>query len=146
MNNRLGMFILYSVAPVTFLLTTFGERVDELASALLLMHFAKRIFEVMFVHIYSAPIPIFTVLYLSATYISIALLFKVELSQELVADPGLRMLGVVMWVRGQLVNGWHHWLLRILRTNGRPCSGADGDDKRHYFVPEGGLFEFILFP
>ena len=66
----------------------------------------------------------FTIGYMSGFYANIR-----------VPDANLA-LGFVMWIIGEIINGYHHYLLSQLRTPTR----------KEYKIPEGGLFEYVVCP
>ena len=138
--SRLGMFVLYFLPVITA--TVFA--LPYLASASLpqwlvfaavFIHFAKRTYEVLFVHKYSGSMQPFTFVIIVVTYALIAGLISALNVQAIATLDALAIIGVVFFIIGQIGNFYHHKLLADLRKDG------DG-----YHIPRGGWFERATCP
>lgn len=139
MSSRVGMFILYFV-PIPVHLALAADTLAQaslsqlLLSAAVVGHFAKRCLEVLFLHKYSGPIGILTVLQITTIYSLASALAGYLLAQA----PALDLLfaaGAVVFLIGEAGNFWHHKILADLREK---SSG--------YFIPEAGLFRHATCP
>lgn len=103
------------------------------------VHFVKRVIEVLFVHIYSSRTDLETVIAVGSAYTltNILDLLVVRNIPESVFSKGLTSFGIVCFIAGEVINGYHHWLLRKMRLN--------KTDKK-YHLPTGGLFNYALVP
>ena len=61
--------------------------------------------------------------------------FQVHTLGQPISNP-IFMLGVLVFAFGELLNGYHHWLLALVRPPG----------VRTYGVPRGGLFGWVASP
>ena len=177
MPSRTGMLIIYSPALVTsaaMLATAPAINGREaLVAGMLVVHYAKRVFETAFVHRYSGMIESGSAYFISIFYSLIALLIGLQ-TQNVPASvyagaPGaLLPVALGMYVVGQLGNAYHHLQLSNMRRP--PAAGQDAtptveptpatatataaDDApppaspvaRGYAVPRGGLFECVAAP
>jgi hypothetical protein len=88
-----------------------------------LFHYVRRILEILFVNSYSRPTP----LRVPVT--------KVRSLGQPTSNP-IFILGVLTFAFGEVLNGYHHWLLARLRPLG----------VRIYVVPRRGLFSWVACP
>lgn len=116
----------------------------DIAQALNMAHFLKRVFEVCFIHIYSGKANVEAVCVISAAYAITTLLDLLTVARlpENAFSSQLTKYGIVCFVVGELVNGYHHWLLRQMRLNRR----VSHFNKGAYTLPRGGLFNFVINP
>lgn len=169
--SQRGMLIIYTPAFATAaaLLATspaINGR-EALVAGLLLVHFGKRVFEVLCVHVYSGSMG--PMCYFIATfYALLTLLICVQTQHvpaELYARPASEAalpMALGFFAIGELGNLYHHWLLAGMRTlaatldsvpatpptsselvDGPPPSPAT---PKAYHVPRGGLFELVAAP
>lgn len=143
-TGRTGMLIIY--APSLILLgwliraAHLSSSRDLLVKGLLLVHFLKRVLETLFVHKYSGSVSLATSSFIGVYYSLVsALLASLHCNQP--SDPAA-LLGVGLFVVGQLGNLYHHVLLSNLRGPKAPS----GDRKSAYVVPRGGFFEYVAMP
>lgn len=140
MDSRWGMFILYFVPIPVQLLAARTYLADPSIVQLLLMaavclHFAKRCWEVLFLHKYSGPIDRLTVLQITLSY-SFASFVLGSLHRTTIASiDGLFLIGLVLFGIGEYGNYYHHRLLASLR-----------EQASDYFIPKGGLFRYVCAP
>ncbi|CAD6226675.1 unnamed protein product [Miscanthus lutarioriparius] len=117
----------------------------HLLSAAMAVHFLKRVLEVLFVHRYSGSMPLATSLLIAGCYLfnGGAMIYVQHLSRGL-PEPSMDLLypGVLAFAVGLAGNFYHHHLLSHLRAD----SGGDGDDKKGYKIPTGGLFGLVTCP
>lgn len=137
---RLGMFILY-FAPI---LALYISARDYLPHASLiqwvvflsvLIHFAKRVLESLFLHRYSGPIGLFTTA-LIAVFYSFASFLIGYLNRNPIETPDVWFyLGGVLFITGIVGNFIHHKILADLRKH-----------SLDYFIPKNGLFKYVACP
>jgi len=102
--------------------------------------FFKRCLEVAFVHHYSGTMPKDNANGIGIFYTLITAL--VALTATPLADiqsERLLQIGLVLFAIGELGNGYHHYLLRMLRQTKR-------SNDRNYVPPAGGLFSVVATP
>ena len=101
--------------------------------------------QVLFVHRYSGSMPLATSLLIAGCYLfnGGAMIYVQHLSRGL-PEPSMDLLypGVLAFAVGLAGNFYHHHLLSRLRAD----SGGDGDDKKGYKIPTGGLFGLVTCP
>ncbi|KAF0907951.1 hypothetical protein E2562_022337 [Oryza meyeriana var. granulata] len=145
LTSRQGMLVAYVpalvVAAASFAVPGVVEGVrTQLLSAVLTVHFLKRVLEVLFIHQYSGSMPFNTAVSISSSYflITTTMIYTQHLTAGL-PDPPLDLLypGVVVFAVGIAGNFYHHFLLSRLRTKG-------GD--KAYKIPTGGLFGLVTCP
>ncbi|KAF3785498.1 Steroid 5-alpha-reductase [Nymphaea thermarum] len=140
-SSRRAMLLCYTpaflVAAASFTLTGNHPRSLLLSSALLL-HFLKRILEVLFVHKYSGGMALNSASIISFGYATSTfwMVYCQSFAQGL-SDPkiDLKFLGVLLFLLGVAGNFYHHDLLARLRKEG----GG-------YKIPTGGLFPLVVCP
>ncbi|KAL6647024.1 hypothetical protein ACP70R_014461 [Stipagrostis hirtigluma subsp. patula] len=113
----------------------------QILSAVLAVHFLKRVLEVFFVHRYSGCMPLTTALLICSCYLfnTVAMIYVQHLSRGLPEPPvDLLYPGVVVFAVGLAGNFYHHCLLARLR--------GDGGGDKGYKIPKGGLFELVTCP
>lgn len=147
-SSRNGMFIIYFFPLLTYLfgyLTADFEPVlyHKLVFFAVIVHFLKRCLEVFFVHRYSGNISIWTALLISWGYSSVA--FTIHESVNKMTTPSMlnessivftSIAGISIFIIAQILNLYHHILLRNLRS----------ENKGEYKIPEGGLFKYVNCP
>ncbi|KAI9345927.1 3-oxo-5-alpha-steroid 4-dehydrogenase-domain-containing protein [Pilaira anomala] len=112
----------------------------DLAHLFALIHFSKRVFEVLFVHIYKSKTDLETAISISSTYTitTVLDLLVVRGIPNYVYSDTVTRCGIFLFIVGELINLYHHVLLRNMRTKGQNAKG--------YSLPKGGLFNFVLAP
>jgi 3-oxo-5-alpha-steroid 4-dehydrogenase len=103
-----------------------------------LFHFVRRIFEVSVVNSYSRPTPLRALMLIAFLYGGVAAscaFFQVRTSGQPTSQP-IFILGVLTFAFGEVLNGYHHWLLARLRPLGVLI----------YVVPRHGLFGWVACP
>ena len=86
-----------------------------------LFHFVRRILEILFVNSYSRPTPLCALVIIGLLYAGAATscaFFQVRILGQPISNP-VFMLGVLVFAFGELLNGYHHWLLARLQRAGR---------------------------
>lgn len=135
-----GMAFLYfvpivvlTIAGWSYLLNaTFVQWAVYLA---VVLHFMKRVLESLFLHRYSGPIDWSTTVLIACVY-SLASGMLGFVNREPLPAPDLWFsVGVFLFVVGVAGNFYHHKLLADLRKN-----------SLEYFIPKGGLFEYVVCP
>ena len=113
----------------------------DLIRLLVLVHFAKRLFEVLYIHIYSSKTDLTTTFSILISYTSSTLfdLLVVRTMPENVFSSKLTTVGVLLVIFGESCNAYHHVLLRRLRL-------VNGTETKKYILPRGGLFDYCVAP
>ncbi|KAI3809302.1 hypothetical protein L1987_25273 [Smallanthus sonchifolius] len=141
--SRNGMLLVYTPAFLVGLASLMAFRGRDLRFVMvisaLIVHFFKRVIEVLFVHKYSgymaleAAIPIC----LSYTISTVTMIYTQYLSQaSLEPLVDLKHVGATLFLVGIVGNFYHHWILSSLREKG----------DRQYKIPTGGLFDLVICP
>lgn len=123
-----------------------------MAAVCLIIHFAKRTLEVLYVHVYSGRSGLEVMVPIGVLYVfdSAVILHsagpRAELGEVVALSPRL-VLGLAMFGVGQLGNLYHHILLARLRRPGQQGSTlVKGGPGGRYVLPNGGLFELVATP
>lgn len=113
----------------------------DLVHLLVTLHFVKRVLEVLFVHVYKSKTDLETAISVMAAYTTTTL-FDLLVVKRIPNDmycSKMTTYGVIFFVVGEVVNAYHHILLRKLRFNRKA-------NKSGYSLPRGGLFDYCLTP
>ena len=156
--SRWGMLILYVPSAIvgTWIVVSHSRNAAgnsplwlRPASALLTIHFWKRVLEVLFVHVYSGSMAVES-LFISVVYTTYTWLIA---SREVGWNDDsnrLQMLcGVAFFVLGTMGNLYHHLLLASLRTvksSGAKKQAGGSSSSGSYQLPYGGLFDLVVAP
>lgn len=143
-SSKLGMLMIYSPALIwaswelyKAVEASVSNRVFILTCCLV-VHFAKRVFETLFIHKYSgntdAPVASFIGLFYVFTC-WIILHFQYLVVPTSFSDLSIKF-GLILFSLGELGNFYHHFLLASLRGNGTTA----------YKIPTGGLFSLVATP
>jgi protein-S-isoprenylcysteine O-methyltransferase Ste14 len=141
LSGRLGMFIAYLPA---FLLGAYAYQVSgqqNLAALLLMIHFAKRLLEVLLVHKYSGTMEATIAAAIAAAYSLDTWIISSTALTVHEFHPSLQLIGLLLFVVGQVGNGYHHYVLSTLRTTGNAV-----DQTKRYVAPRGGFFRYVAAP
>jgi hypothetical protein len=139
-SGKWGMFILYFTPIIALYFSSknylaTANLIQSVVFASVFIHFAKRVLESLFLHRYSGTIGLFTTL-LIASFYSLASFLIGYLNQHPLPSPDLWFyLGFVFYIIGILGNFYHHKILADLRKN-----------SLDYFIPKGGLFDYVVCP
>lgn len=137
---RLGMMILYATPILALFVSARGyvsaaSPVQWTVFGAVFLHFLKRVLESLFLHKYSKPVSLFTTILIACFYSTAAFVIG-SLNQRPIPAPDFPFaFGVVFFLAGVAGNFYHHKLLAGLRKN-----------SLDYFIPKGGLFEFVVCP
>ena len=104
-NSRIGLALAYTTPYHLVVLAAF------------LLHFIRRILEILFVNSYSRPTPLRALVPIALLYGGAAAssaFFQVYPSGQPTSSPTF-ILGIVVFSLGELLNRYHHWLLARLR-------------------------------
>ncbi|KAI9479497.1 3-oxo-5-alpha-steroid 4-dehydrogenase-domain-containing protein [Zychaea mexicana] len=154
--SKLGMFVIYVPSVIVAILNrnASDEARFQIVNAVTFVHFMKRVLEVAFVHIYSGSTDVKTSLTIAASYATSAAL-NLAVVRRLPSSAFTRnfyVAGMACFIIGELLNGYHHILLRRLRTKTSKEtskineSQEKGEKKKQYFLPRGGLFDYCVTP
>lgn len=99
------------------------------------LHFAKRVFETLFLHKYSGTVDIKTLVIITATYSIIAGTICFLNRQTIPTMDVWFYAGFVLFLAGEAGSFYHHKLLADLRK-----------DRAGYHIPQGGLFKYVSCP
>ncbi|KAG2227840.1 hypothetical protein INT45_002078 [Circinella minor] len=154
--SQIGMFVIYIPSVVVAILNRNASDVTrfQIVNAVTFVHFMKRVLEVAFVHVYSGNTDLKTSVTIAATYATTAAL-NLAVVRRLPASTftqGFYVAGLACFIIGELVNGYHHILLRRLRTKATKETSKVNESKeikekkKQYFLPRGGLFDYAVTP
>lgn len=141
-SARTGMLCKYIPPLVLLALGTHRGSSTELTTWLVMLHFTKRVLEVLFLHSYSGS-P--TEDLRSSTIIGI---FYAVQAWAYVKDGAntsgtLRTFGLICFFAGVMGNFWHHYILASLR---RPGNDTRLISSGKYKIPVGGMFGLATCP
>jgi hypothetical protein len=148
MDPRLGMFIIYFLPILCYILTwTSNHSPNSIYHLVLLFafvfHFGKRCLEVLFLHKFSGKIGTVGVVFITFAYSNIGLLLGTIQNKVTSLEAGQNApllvlgFGFIVFLIGEGYNFYHHLLLSRLRKN---------SDDKEYKIPEGGLFPYLVCP
>ena len=112
---------------------------------LLILHFVKRLYESLFVHISTSKSNVVVAIQIGIFYAmgNMVMLYyqllKGNASDYAECNQSF-IIGVILFVLGQYGNYYHHYLLRMNRLNNA------GDKKSNYVIPSGGFFAYTWCP
>lgn len=138
--GRAGMAFLYFAPIVALTLVGWAylpnaTLVQWAVFLAVVIHFGKRVLESLFLHRYSGPIDLFTTLLIAAFYSLAAGMLGWINNNPLPAPDVWFYFGILLFILGIAGNFYHHKLLAGLRKN-----------SLDYFIPKGGLFEYVVCP
>jgi hypothetical protein len=139
-SGRAGMVFLYFLpfVAITFIAGSYlptATPVQWLVYLAVAFHFIKRVLESLFVHKYAGKIDLFTTLLIAAFYSHAAGMLGWLNQNPLPAPDVWVTIGIALYIVGIAGNFYHHKLLADLRKN-----------SLDYFIPKGGLFEYVVCP
>ena len=142
-NSRAGLTLAYATPICVYIALWIEGGAPQtpyhlVVLAAFLFHFVRRILEILFVNSYSRPTLLCALVTIALLYGGAATscaFFQVHTLGQPTSNP-IFMLGVLVFAFGELLNGYHHWLLARLRAPG----------VRTYGVPRGGLFGWAASP
>uniref|UniRef100_A0A7N0RCF4 3-oxo-5-alpha-steroid 4-dehydrogenase C-terminal domain-containing protein n=1 Tax=Kalanchoe fedtschenkoi TaxID=63787 RepID=A0A7N0RCF4_KALFE len=146
LSGKVGMTIAYApgllAALASFAISPSldSARLDLLRCALAL-HFAKRIFELVFIHKLSSPMILDSALVISINHsVSSATLIYTQYLSVSLPEPtvDLKYIGVGLFFVGLGGNFYHNYLLAKL--------GKEGSSDNGYKIPQGGMFSSVICP
>ena len=126
-NSRAGLALAYTT-PIFVYVALWTEGGAPRTSyhlvllAAFVFHFARRILEILFVNSYSRPTLLCALVIIALLYGGAAMscaFFQVHTVGRPTSNP-IFMLGVLVFAFGELLNGYHHWLLARLAR--RTCA------------------------
>jgi len=139
-SSRLGMFLLYFVPLLGVLFFSLPYLAHPTLVQLLVVlavgvHFLKRCLEVLFLHKYSGPIDVFSAVSIGMYYSLNASVISALNASPLARADGWVWLGLLFFTTGLAGNFLHHKILADLRMH-----------TSEYFLPRGGLFDYVVCP
>jgi len=142
-SGRFGMMCIYTPA---LLWNAYSISVSVtggtplVVSELLTLHFAKRVFETLFVHSYSSKMDLLVASFIGLYYTGISWIMQyfLYLCPEVLLKSPISRPGLALFTIGELGNLFHHYLLANLRSS--------TEDKSRYLTPKGGLFSLVVAP
>ncbi|KAK2549736.1 Very-long-chain enoyl-CoA reductase [Acropora cervicornis] len=150
MNPRLGWALCYGLPAVVQIALWYSAGMPQSTYQLVAMgtyvvHFLKRVLEALFVHKYSKKWSFFSALQVSLFYTLGSAVQHYwcnvytdeDLAAKLSSDDLALIVGFVLYLIGEFLNGYHHYELACLR----PAAGS-----ATYSVPESALFRFVVCP
>ncbi|KAJ7974829.1 3-oxo-5-alpha-steroid 4-dehydrogenase family protein [Quillaja saponaria] len=143
LSSKTGMLMAYTpaflVGVASFWIFPHEGLRFQLISFALTIHFFKRIFEVLFVHKYSANMILDSAITVTLGYFitTATMIYSQHLTQGFPEPPiDLKYPGIVLFLIGINGNFYHHYLLSKLRGKG----------EKEYKIPKGGLFDLVICP
>jgi very-long-chain enoyl-CoA reductase len=98
-------------------------------------HFFKRLLETWFLHKYSGPMSLLAAVGISGFY-SLTTFFPAYFNRQPIAEiDALVILGIIVFLAGEILNFIQHKILADLRTV-----------SMEYVIPRGGLFNLVVCP
>jgi len=174
MPSKTGMLLIYMPATITAAVSLAtgdrGNGRELIITTMLLVHFAKRVGEVLCVHAYSGFTSGPLAGFIGTFYALITLLIatsQAAVPASVYADGDTIMaLAITLFLVGEAGNGYHHWLLSTMRRGDTamptvpptPSSRAAGQLHRvpsahqpmssggSYVIPKGALFDYVTMP
>ena len=140
MPSRPGMIILYAVPIIVLVVAALPylaapTLVQAIVFGAVFLHFAKRVLESLFVHRYSGPMTILTVVMVTGLYSLLTGMIGYLNRQPLPMMDGLAWFGVALFLAGEAGNFVHHKRLAALRQG-----------SMKYVIPRGLLFDYAICP
>jgi 3-oxo-5-alpha-steroid 4-dehydrogenase len=140
MPSRPGMVILYAVPLVvlTVLASPYLAAPTEVQAVVfgaVFLHFAKRVLESLFLHRYSGPMTITTVIMVTSLYSLLTGVIGYLNRQPMPAMDGIAWVGVLLFIAGEIGNFLHHRRLAQMRQS-----------TMKYVIPRGLLFDYAICP
>jgi len=130
-----GIAVLFAIGYAMMRAAT-ATPIQWIMSILFVIHFGKRCLEALFVHKYSGPIDVFSVVQITGFY-CLAVWLGLFTTASVTETPDMiTWIGLGTFAAGTVINGYHHWLLAKLRARG----------STEYVLPRGGLFDVIVCP
>lgn len=152
--GKIGMLLIYCPALIYLASAEVIPKMDSISfdklpernvivSVFLLIHFAKRVLETLFLHKYSGQsdgiVTTFIGLYYAFVSWQVVAFNRVAVDSSMLSN-NLLYIGAATFLIGELGNLYHHYLLAQLRK-GSSTTGA-----KKYFSPKGGLFTYVAAP
>lgn len=141
------------VLPADIKMLRFGDMNmrGTLIAGLLTFHFAKRVFETLFLHKYATRVSPFLGIFIGLyyTFVSYIIISAQTLVDTSVLYPITELVGLIMFCLGEVGNLVHHYLLSTLRSSSNSDSKETSINeviKKQYKVPRGLLFEYVATP
>lgn len=144
-GSRDGMLIIYTPALIVGAMLALSSIAKgatvSLATCMLIAHFAKRVLEVLFLHVYSGQIGRGQSTFIGVYYALTTLLIGSVANLHAAPTTGELTVAVstALFVIGSLGNLYHHNILASLRRSG-------GSKEKKYVAPSGGLFRYVAAP
>ncbi|KAJ3207290.1 hypothetical protein HDU67_007577 [Dinochytrium kinnereticum] len=151
-SSSIGMPLLYAPACLFALYSakysSEGSQRVQLVNFLVAAHFAKRVLETLYVHVYSATMAVKDVATISVGYTFMAWLSHIgtlycyrENSEFFDSQSkDVAIAGVILFLIGSAGNLHHHYIMASWRK------GKPEKEKKKYIVPSGGLFKYVSCP
>lgn len=153
--SRLGMTFIYAPALLVTIIRLYmsmfqnhtakeiGNERTQVVIMMLVLHFAKRLVETWYVHVYSGDMDRHASIFIGIYY---AVMTWMVLHQQFNISNSFYTGGVLaftigLYVIGEFGNLYHHILLANMR-NARNESASSAP----YVIPRGGLFDYVVSP
>ncbi|KAI8098749.1 3-oxo-5-alpha-steroid 4-dehydrogenase-domain-containing protein [Halteromyces radiatus] len=140
--SKYGMLVIYFPSMILCLIGVLWSlsqpRHVKLVALFSLLHFVKRIYEVLFIHHYSGQSLFKDNITIACSYAGfsiIQLYFTSSVPKSRVNQFEI-LCGTLLYFFGEGLNHYHHLILADLRKDG----------SKEYKIPQGGLFNFIWCP
>lgn len=144
-----GMFRIYVPSTVSAAAIMAYQAANDtlcLVTTLLFLHFLKRCLEVAFLHHYSGTMPKANANQIGTYYTLVTLLVALTATPLYgIKSEHLQQIGFALFIIGELGNFYHHYILRLLRSESKSGT-AETSGASHYAPPTGGLFRYVATP
>lgn len=145
--SKKAMLVIYVPSVIACLLLqrpslSWDDNQFNIIHFLSLLHFAKRVLEVLFVHIYKSKTNSEAMLTISSCYTltTVLDLLVVRRLPQSVFSSKFTQFGIACVILGEIVNAYHHYLLREIRLSKTHHKNSN------YSLPRGALFNFVVAP
>lgn len=147
-SSRTGMFWIYALPMlfyvICFKVTNFNASFYHyLILFAISAHFLKRCFEVLFLHRYSGNVSLHAIISIVLGYSAIigtihwsVNVYTGKLALEKYSIVASSIIGLMVFLFGEIGNLYHHYLLKKLRN----------DSNSEYQIPREGLFKYVSCP
>lgn len=151
-SARSGMLLAY-VPALMYATWDFGadtSAIRRIVAVCLILHFGKRVLEVLFLHVYSggADFGVMMPIGVYYTFITAIILHASSAGsfpEDNFSQSPVFLIGCLVFLAGELGNLYHHCLLAQFRTSSKSNAIRAGSNGQ-YVLPSGGLFDFVTMP
>ena len=153
-SSKIGMFashfvpFLIASACLTYGMIKINPNIlvpMNLVTLLYAIQFLRRSLEVLFIHSYSGPIDLLTAAFIAVLYVGNVVFSSWKfVPRNSVSPTHLILIGIFIFLIGQIGNFYYHYRLRNLRK--QKVNSISVPSAKGYFLPTGGLFDVLICP